>query len=141
MRFMVIVKASRQSEAGEQPSAQLLNDMMAFNQKMIDAGVMRGGDGLQDSSKGFRMRFSGAQRLIIDGPFTETKDLIAGYWLVEVESREALIELFQSCPNPTEGQDGTEIEFRPLFDAADFDNASPELIETENAMRASMDKG
>jgi hypothetical protein len=134
MRFMVMVKASAESEAGELPSEEMLTEMGRFNEELVKAGVLLAGDGLQPSSKGARVRFSGGQRTVIDGPFTETKELIAGYWLLELASLEEAIEWIKRCPNPT-GNEG-EIEIRQVFEADDFGEAlTPELREAERSMR------
>jgi len=137
MRFMVIVKASPSSEAGVQPSQKMLGDMMAFNQDLAASGMFLSADGLHPSSKGARIRYSGDKRLVIDGPFAETKDLIAGFWLLQAPSRDAVIELFKRCPNPMEGPDaeGAEIEIRQVFDSADLENATPEMVRRERDLR------
>jgi hypothetical protein len=133
MRFMAIVKASESSEAGELPSAELLEEMGKFNEELVKAGVLLAGDGLQPSSKGARVVFSGGQRKVIDGPFAETKELIAGYWLLELGSLEEAIEWMKRVPNPT-GDDG-QIEIRQVFEAEDFGAAmTPEQIEAERTM-------
>jgi hypothetical protein len=119
MRFMVIVKASKESEAGILPSAKLLADMGKFNEELMQAGVMLAGDGLQASSKGARVRFSGAKRTVIDGPFPETKELIAGYWIWKCESLAEAIDWVKRCPCPMEDKDA-EIEIRQVFEAEDF---------------------
>ncbi len=138
MKFMMIVKASKNSEAGVQPSAAMLGAMMAFNQAMVDAGVLLGGEGLHPSAKGARVRFSGDKRMVTDGPFTETKDLIAGFWLIQVKSLADAIEWVKRCPNPMEGETESEIEIRQVFDASDFDNATPEMQAREEILRASI---
>jgi hypothetical protein len=122
MRFMVIVKASKDSEAGRMPSEELLGAMAKFNEDMVKAGVLLDAAGLQPSSKGARIRFSGKERTVIDGPFAETKELIAGYWIIQVKSMAEAIEWMRRCPNPHE-QDG-EIEIRQFFEIEDF-GASP----------------
>ena len=122
MRFMVIVKASKDSEAGVMPSQQLLTDMGKFNEALAKAGVLLAADGLHPSSKGARVRLSGATRTVIDGPFAETKELIAGYWVWQVKSKEEALEWVMRCPNPH--QDDGEIEIRQLFEAEDFCGAS-----------------
>jgi hypothetical protein len=133
MRFMVIVKANEASEAGELPSAELLEEMGKFNEELVKAGVLLAGDGLQPSSKGARVAFSGTERKVIDGPFAETKELIAGYWLLELGSLEEAIEWVKRVPNPT-GEDGV-IEIRPVFEAEDFGDAmTPEQREAERTM-------
>jgi len=125
MRFMIIVKATKESEAGIMPSEKLLTDMGKFNEELAKAGVMLAGDGLQPSAKGARVLFSGEKRTVIDGPFAETKELVAGFWLWEVKSKEEAIEWVKRCPNPMLG-DGV-IEIRPLYDLEDFgDEFSPE---------------
>jgi hypothetical protein len=122
MRFMVIVKASKDSEAGRMPSEELLGAMAKFNEDMVKAGILLDAAGLQPSSKGTRIRFSGNKRTVIDGPFAETKELIAGYWIIQVKSMAEAIEWMRRCPNPHE-QDG-EIEIRQFFEIEDF-GASP----------------
>ncbi|HEY7981925.1 MAG TPA: YciI family protein [Candidatus Eremiobacteraceae bacterium] len=125
MRFMIIVKATKESEAGIMPSEKLLTEMGKFNEELAKAGVMLAGDGLQPSSKGARVLMSGDKRTVIDGPFAETKELVAGFWLWEVKSKEEAIEWVKRCPNPMLG-DGV-IEIRPLFEVEDFgDEFSPE---------------
>ncbi|NJO32177.1 MAG: YciI family protein [Rhodospirillales bacterium] len=118
MRFMVIVKATKESEAGVMPSEQLLADMAKFNEEMVKAGVMLDGNGLQPSSKGARIRFSGKDRIVTDGPFTETKELIAGYWTIEVKDKAEAIAWMKRCPNPH--NEGGEIEIRQVFELEDF---------------------
>jgi hypothetical protein len=138
MRFMVIVKATKNSEAGVMPSEKLLADMGAFNEELVKAGVMLAGEGLQPSAKGARVRFSGGKRTVIDGPFTETKELVAGFWLWQVKSREEAIEWVKRCPDPMPGEDA-EIEIRQVFEAADFGaEFTPELREQEERRRAQM---
>jgi hypothetical protein len=135
MRFMVIVKATKDSEAGVMPSQQLLTEMGKFNEELVKAGVMLAGEGLQPSSKGARVRFSGAKRTVIDGPFAETKELIAGFWLWQVKSKEEAIEWVKRCPNPMPGE--SEIEIRQVFEAEDFGaEFTPELREQEERIRA-----
>ena len=134
MRFMVLVKATKGSEAGEMPSVQLLEEMGKFNDELIKAGMMLAGEGLHPSSKGARIRFSGDKRTVIDGPFAETKELIAGFWLWEVKSKEEAIEWAKRCPNPMPGED-SELELRQVFETADFDNLSPELAAMEDKLR------
>jgi hypothetical protein len=114
MRVMVMVKATADSEAGRMPTEQLLSDMMAFNEQLVKAGIMLAGDGLHPSSKGKRVRFSGSKRTVVDGPFTETKELIAGYWIWQVRSMDEAIEWVKRCPNPMETD--SEIEIRPFFE-------------------------
>jgi hypothetical protein len=118
MRFMAIVKASKDSEAGKMPSEELLAAMAKFNEEMVKAGVMLEGNGLQPSSKGARVRFSGDKRTVIDGPFAETKELIAGYWILQVKSKQEAIDWIKRCPNPHEGE--SEIEIRQIFELEDF---------------------
>ena len=119
MRFMVMVKASKDSEAGRMPSPELLAAMGKFNEELIKAGVMLAGEGLQPSSKGARVRFSGDKRTVIDGPFTETKELVAGFWMWRVKSKAEAIEWVKRCPHPMPGSDA-EIEIRQVFEAEDF---------------------
>ena len=135
MRFMIIVKATKDSEAGVMPSEQLLTEMGKYNEELVKAGVMLAGEGLQPSSKGARVRFSGGRRTVIDGPFAETKELIAGFWLWEVKSKEEAIEWVKRCPNPMPGE--SEIEIRQVFEAEDFGaEFTPELREQEERLRA-----
>ena len=119
MRVMVMVKATKKSEAGVMPSAKLLADMGKFNEELVKAGVMLAGDGLKPSSNGKRVRFGGGKRTVVDGPFTETKELVAGFWIWQVKSIEEAIEWVRRCPDPMPGEE-SEIEIRPLFEAADF---------------------
>src|SRR5216683_3339930 len=136
MRFMVLVKASRDSEAGVLPSEQLLSEMGKYNEELVKAGVMLAGEGLQPSSKGARVRFSGDKRTVIDGPFSETKELIAGFWLWQCKSKEEAIEWVKRCPNPMPGVE-SEIEIRQVFEAEDFGaEFTPELREREERLRA-----
>lgn len=135
MRFMVIIKADKDSEAGVMPSEQLLAEMGKFNEELVNAGVMLAGDGLHPSSKGARVRFSGDKRTVIDGPFTETKELIAGYWIWQVKSKEEAIEWLKRCPNPMGGE--SEVEIRQVFEAEDFGaEYTPELREQDERLRA-----
>jgi hypothetical protein len=135
MRFMVIVKANKDSEAGVLPTQQLLADMGKFNQELVKAGILLAAEGLQSSSKGKRVRFSGTKRTVIDGPFTETKELIAGFWLWQVRSMEEALEWVKRCPNPHDGE--SEIEIRQVFEAEDFGPAlTPELRQQEADLRA-----
>jgi hypothetical protein len=136
MRFMVIVKATKDSEAGVMPSTQLLTDMGKFNEELVNAGVMLAGEGLQPSSKGTRIKFSGSKRTIIDGPFAETKELIAGYWLWQCKSKEEAIAWAKRCPNPAvDGKEG-ELEIRQVFEADDFGaEFTPELRDQEERIR------
>src|SRR5712672_2739015 len=134
MRFMVIVKANKDSEAGVLPSQQLLADKGKFNQELVKAGILLAAEGLQSSSKGKRVRFSGSKRTVIDGPFAETKELIAGFWLWQVRSMEEAIEWVKRCPNPHEGE--SEIEIRQVFEADDFGpEFTPELRKQEERIR------
>jgi hypothetical protein len=136
MRFMVMIRATRDSEAGIMPDEKLLADMGRFNEELVKAGVMLAGEGLKPSSKGARVRFSGKTRAVIDGPFIETKELIAGYWLWKCESLNEAIEWVKRAPNPFPNQD-SEIEIRPLFEAEDFgEEFTPELREQEERVRA-----
>jgi hypothetical protein len=136
MRFMVIVKASKESEAGEMPSEQLLTEMGKYNEELVKAGVMLAGDGLHPSSKGARVRFEGAKRTVIDGPFTETKELVAGYWLWQCKSKDEAIQWLKRAPF----QEG-EVEIRQLFETEDFGaEMTPELREQEERMRAEISK-
>jgi hypothetical protein len=137
---MVLVKASQDSEAGVLPSEQLLSAMGKYNEELVKAGVMLAGEGLQPSSKGARVKLSGDKRTVIDGPFAETKELIAGYWLFQVKSLEECIEWVKRCPNPMPGTE-SEIEIRQVFEAADFGEAfTPELQEAEQRLGAQMAK-
>jgi hypothetical protein len=134
MRVMVLVKATEQSEAGQMPSQELLADMMKFNEELVKAGVMLAGDGLHPSSKGVRVALSGDERKVIDGPFAETKELVAGYWMWQVKSFDEAIEWAKRVPN-TDGADG-ELELRPVFEPDDFGDAlTPELREQEERLR------
>ncbi len=134
MRFMVMVKANEDSEAGVMPSEELLTAMGRYNEELVKAGVMLAGEGLHPSSKGARVRFSGPERTVIDGPFTEAKELIAGFWLIQVKSREEAIEWVKRIPNPTGGE--SEVELRQVFEADDFgDELTPELREQEARLR------
>jgi hypothetical protein len=134
MRFMVIVKANKDSEAGVMPKQKLLTEMGKFNEELVKAGVLLAADGLQPSSKGKRVRFSGDKRTVIDGPFAETKELIAGFWLWQVRSMEEAVEWLKRCPNPCEGE--SEIEIRQVFEAEDFGaELTPELRKREQRMR------
>jgi hypothetical protein len=138
MRFMVLVKATKDSEAGVLPDQKLLADMGKFNEELVKAGVMLAGEGLQPSSKGARVRFSGTKRTVIDGPFAETKELIAGYWLWQVKSKQEAIDWLKRCPNPFPGTD-SEIEIRQVFEAEDFGaEFTPELREQEERLRAQL---
>jgi hypothetical protein len=137
MRFMILVKADKNSEAGVLPSAELLTAMGNYNEQLIKAGVMLAGEGLHPSSKGARVRFSGSKRTVIDGPFGETKELVAGFWLIQVKSKEEAIEWVKRAPNPMPGTE-TEIEIRQVFEAEDFgelQSAVPEVFEAEKRFR------
>ena len=144
MRVMVLIKASDRSEAGEMPSQELLEQMTAYNEELVKAGVMLGGDGLHPSSKGVRVEFSGSERKVIDGPFAETKELLAGYWVWQVKSIEEAIEWVKRIPNP-EGEHSV-VEIRPVFEAEDFgEELTPELRERdrelERQLRAQTEEG
>jgi hypothetical protein len=135
MRFIVMVKASPESEAGVLPSQELLTEMGKFNEELVKAGVMLEGEGLHPSSKGARVKFSGSKRTVVDGPFAESKELVAGFWVWQVRSKEEAIEWAKRCPNPT-GADG-ELEIRQIFEADDFGaEFTPELREQEERLRA-----
>jgi hypothetical protein len=139
MRFMVIVKANKDSEAGVMPSEEVLTEMGKYNEELVKAGVMLAGEGLHPSSQGARVRFSGKKRTVIDGPFPETKELIAGFWLWQVKSKEEAIEWVKRCPNPT-GEE-SEIEIRQVFEAEDFGaEFTPELREQEERLRAQIEE-
>ena len=140
MRFMVIVKADKNSEAGILPSQQLLADMGKYNEELVKAGVMLAGEGLQASSKGARVRFSGDKRTVIDGPFAETKELVAGFWIWKVNSKEEAIEWLKRCPNPMPGTE-PEIEIRQIFEAEDFAASDPtgELRKKEEELRKTVE--
>jgi hypothetical protein len=135
MRFKVMVKATKDSEAGVMPSRELLAEMGKFNEELVKAGVMLAGEGLQPSSKGVRVKFSGPQRTVVDGPFAETKELVAGFWIWEVKSLDEAIEWVKRCPNPMPGE--SEIEIRQVFEADDFgEEFTPELRAQEERIRA-----
>lgn len=135
MRFMVLVKATADSEAGKMPSEQLLAEMGKYNEQLVKAGVLLAGEGLHPSSKGVRVKFSGAARTVVDGPFAQTNELVAGFWLLDVKSKEEAIEWVKRCPNPMEGD--SEIEIRQVFEASDFgEEFTPELREQEERLRA-----
>ena len=135
MRCMVMVKATAESEAGAMPSQELLAAMGKFNEELVRAGVMLAGEGLHPSSNGARVRFSGSKRTVIDGPFPETKELVAGFWLLQVKSKEEAIEWIKRCPNPMPGE--SEIEIRQVFEAEDFGAGfTPELRAQEERLRA-----
>lgn len=140
MRFMILIKSNQDTEAGKMPSTELLNEMGKFNEELVRAGVMLAGDGLQPSSKGARVRFSGKTRTVVDGPFSESKELVAGFWILQLKSLDEAKEWVKRIPNPT-GEEG-EVEIRQLFDIADFDYAPKEVTERfeELSMRIGRDK-
>jgi hypothetical protein len=139
MRFMILIKADRNSEAGVMPSEQLLAEMGRFNEELVKAGVMEAGEGLHPSSKGARVRFSGKDRKVIDGPFAETKELIAGFWIWKCASLQEAIDWVKRCPNPMPGE--SEVEIRQVFEAEDFGDAfTPELREQEERLREQIAK-
>jgi hypothetical protein len=139
MRFMVIVKADKNSEAGVMPDEKLLTEMGKYNEELVKAGVMLAGEGLHPSSRGKRVRFNGTKRTVIDGPFAETKELIAGYWLWQCKSMEEAVEWLKRCPNPMPGE--SEVEIRQVFEAADFGaEFTPELREQEDRIRAEIER-
>jgi hypothetical protein len=138
MRFMLMVKATNESEAGVMPSEELLTEMGKYNEELVKAGVMLAGEGLHPSSKGARVRFSGKDRTVIDGPFAETKELVAGFWLIQVKSMEEAIEWVKRCPNPMNEE--SEIEIRQVFETEDFgDELTPELRDQEARLRAQVE--
>ena len=138
MRVMVMVKATNDSEAGIMPSTELLEAMGAYNEELVNAGIMKAGEGLHPSSKGKRVAFGGPSRTIIDGPFAETKELVAGFWLWEVKDMDEAVEWVKRCPNPMPGP--SEIEIRPIFEAEDFGaELTPELREQEDRLRAQVE--
>jgi hypothetical protein len=140
MRVMVIVKATRNSEAGVMPSEKLLADMGKFNEELVKAGVMLAGEGLHPSSKGKRLVFSGGKKTVIDGPFAETKELVAGFWLWQVKSIEEAVEWVRRCPDPMPGEESV-IEIRPVFEAEDFGKEfTPELRAQEERLRAEVER-
>ena len=135
MRFMILIKANKDSEAGVMPSERLLTEMGKFNEELVQAGVMLAGEGLHPTSKGARVRFSGVKRTVIDGPFAETKELIAGFWIWQCKSKEEAIEWVKRCPNPHNEE--TQVEIRQIFEAEDFGaEFTPELKEQEERIRA-----
>jgi hypothetical protein len=137
MRVMVIVKASKESEAGAAPDTKILTEMGAFNEELVKAGIMLSGEGLQPSAKGKRIRFSGTKRTVVDGPFAETKELIAGFWLWRVKSMDEAIEWAKRCPNPHASD--SELEIRQVFETEDFgDELTPELRAQEDRLRATL---
>ena len=138
MRFMLLVKADKNSEAGIMPSEELMTEMGKFNEELVKAGVLLAGEGLHPSSKGARVRFSGSERSVIDGPFTEAKELVAGYWLIEVKSMEEAIEWVKRVPNPMDGE--SEIEIRQVFEADDFgEEYTPEARERDERLRTEIE--
>lgn len=140
MRVMVIVKATKNSEEGIMPSEQLLTDMGKFNEELVKAGIMQAGEGLHPSSKGKRVKFSGGKKTVIDGPFAETKELIAGFWLWKVNSMDEALEWAKRCPNPMPNEEGV-LEIRPVFEAEDFgEEFTPELREQEDRLRAEIEQ-
>ncbi len=139
MRFMVMVKATKDSEAGVMPSQQLMDEMGKFNEELVKAGILLAAEGLQPSSKGVRVRFSGTKRTVVDGPFAETKELVAGFWLWQVKSKEEAIEWVKRCPNPMLGE--SEIEIRQVFEMEDFGlEIAPERLERKAALREGYEK-
>jgi hypothetical protein len=140
MKVMVIVKATKNSEAGVMPSEKLLTEMGAFNEELVKAGIMLAGDGLHPSVKGKRIRFAGGKRTVIDGPFAETKELIAGYWIWQVRSMDEAVEWARRCPDPMPGEEA-ELEIRPVFEAEDFGaEYTPELRAREDQLRAEIER-
>jgi hypothetical protein len=140
MRVMVIVKATRNSEAGMMPSEQLIAEMGKFNEELVKAGIMLAGDGLKPSREGKRVRFSGGKKTVIDGPFAETKELVAGYWVWQVKSMDEALEWVRRCPDPMPGEE-SEIEIRPFFEAEDFGaEYTPELRAQEERLRAEIEQ-
>jgi len=139
MKVMVFVKATKDSEAGVMPSEKLISDMMKFNEELVKAGIMKMGDGLQPSSKGKRIHFSGPKRTVIDGPFAETKELVAGFWLWEVKSMEEAVEWAKRCPNPMPGD--SDLEIRPFYEAEDLGpEFTPELRAKSEQLRQQIEK-
>jgi hypothetical protein len=139
MRVMVIIKATKDSEAGVMPSEQLLTEMGRYNEELVKAGIMQAGEGLHPTSRGKRIRFSGPKRTVIDGPFGEAKHLIAGFWLWKVKSMDEAVEWVKRCPNPMPGE--SEIEIRPVFEAEDFgEEFTPELRAQEDRLRAELER-
>jgi hypothetical protein len=136
MRVMVMVKATKSSEVGTMPSEKLLTEMMKFNEELVKAGIMLAGDGLHPSSKGKRVRFSGGKKTVVDGPFTESRELIAGYWIWQVKSMDEALEWARRCPDPMPGEE-SELELRPLFENDDFgEELTPELRAKSERLRA-----
>ena len=140
MRFMIMIKANRDSEAGVMPDEKLLSEMGKFNEDLVKAGVMQAGEGLQPSSRGKRIRFSHGRKTVIDGPFAETKELVAGFWLWQVKSLDEAVEWARRCPDPMPGEE-SELEIRPLFEAEDFgEEFTPELRAREERLRAELER-
>src|SRR4029078_4642339 len=140
MKVMVLIKANRESEAGVMPSEELLTDIMKYNEELVNAGVMLAGEGLHPSSKGKRVKFSGSKRIVTDGPFAETKELVAGFWLWECKDMAEAVEWLKRCPNPMPGEE-PEVEIRRIFAAEDFGaEFTPELREQEEKLRAQIGK-
>lgn len=138
MRVMVLIKANQDSEAGKMPTEQLLKEMGTYNEELVKAGIMLAGEGLHPSARGKRVRFSGSKRTVVDGPFAETKELIAGYWLWQVRSMDEAVEWLKRCPNPMEEE--SDVEIRPVFEAEDFgEEFTPELREQEERLRAQIE--
>jgi hypothetical protein len=135
MRFMILIKADARSEAGEMPDEKLLTEMGKYNEELIKAGVLLDGNGLHPTSKGARVRFSGSKRTVVDGPFPAARDLVAGYWVIQVKSREEAIEWVKRIPNPDGGE--SEVEIRQVFEASDFANLPPEVAKLEESFRTS----
>jgi hypothetical protein len=140
MKVMVIVKATKNSEAGVMPSEKLIKEMLKYNEELVKAGIMLAGDGLQPSSKGKRIRISGSKRTVVDGPFAETKELIAGYWIWQVRSMEEAVEWARRCPEPMPGEE-SDLEIRPVYEVEDFGEAlTPELREQEKRLNAEIER-
>jgi hypothetical protein len=140
MRVMVMIKANEQSEHGEMPSEQLLSEMTAFNEELVKAGIMLAGEGLHPSSKGVRVEFRGRERKVVDGPFAETKELLAGYWIWQVSSLDEAIEWVKRIPSPDDETEASAVEIRPVFEADDFgEEFTPELRERDAAIRAEVE--
>jgi hypothetical protein len=140
MKVMVMVKATKNTEAGVLPTEKLVSDMGKFNEELVKAGILLAGDGLQPSSKGKRLRFAGGKRTVLDGPFAETKELVAGYWLWEVRSLDEAVEWARRCPDPTPGEE-SELEIRPLYELDDFGPAfTPELRAREERLRRELEQ-
>lgn len=140
MRVMVLIKADENSEAGNLPDERMLSEMGAYNEQLVNAGIMKAGEGLHPSSKAKRVRFTGTQRAVIDGPFTEAKELIAGFWIWEVKSMDEAIEWVKKMPNPMPDTPSSEVEIRPVFEAADFgEEYTPELRERDDRLRTKIE--